>query len=635
MNYNERTQEIFNRADRLKKQKRKRFLRGVTGVGLSAAVLAGVLFLPYPNGGVPSVSKYKDSEYYPLIKTLNGVLNSSANKNNWEALTEGLFWPGVDYNENFTNVGVDEFYPNAGANGPAGVVGAAPNAGADGPAGSSSSNGDYVETTDNQVSGIIEGDLMKRSDKYIYYLSSSVKEDFTEEEKAKSEGYEGTQMTCELIVYSVAGEASQKVGSYTVQSEEGYPFCYYYTAEQMYLSEDCNTVTLVVSAYDTAAKQTRTAIVPLDVSDVGNITQGDISYVSGTHVSSRLADGTLLLVCNFTVNKNVDYSNEAGYVPQAGKKGEMQSLPMEEIILPENANSARYTLVCTFDGEVITSHTAFLSYATNAYVSAQNIYVTRQCSKDNETVTEISRVDYSTGKLVYKGSASVKGSVLNQYSMDEKESVLRVVTTTGKGILTSASLFCVDINTFETVASLENFAPEGETVHSVRFDGNTVNVCTAVQLTDPVFIIDLTDLNDITVKDTGEISGFSTSLRTFKDGTLLGIGYGDSWSFKVELYKESADGVVSVAKYEANCDFSTLYKSYFIDAENGYIGLCVFGYENGESGSFYLLLKYDGEQLVEVGMIPMQTQRQAIVRACLAEEYLYIVSDKDFIVTQP
>ncbi|MBQ9081184.1 MAG: beta-propeller domain-containing protein [Clostridia bacterium] len=50
--------------------------------------------------------------------------------------------------------------------------------------------------------------------------------------------------------------------------------------------------------------------------------------------------------------------------------------------------------------------------------------------------------------MEYKGSAHVKGLVRNQYSMDERNGILRVVTTTNGNFLPNASLFCVDINTF-------------------------------------------------------------------------------------------------------------------------------------------------------------------------------------------
>ena len=101
------------------------------------------------------------------------------------------------------------------------------------------------------------------------------------------------------------------------------------------------------------------------------------------------------------------------------------------------------------------------------------------------------------------------------------------------------------------VAKVERFAPKGETVRSVRFDGDYAYVCTAIQLTDPVFFFDLSDLSNITYKDTGTISGFSTSLVDLGDGFLMGIGVGSlSTTLKVEIYVEGEQGVESYCSYE-------------------------------------------------------------------------------------
>ena len=147
---------------------------------------------------------------------------------------------------------------------------------------------------------------------------------------------------------------------------------------------------------------------------------------------------------------------------------------------------------------------------------------------------------------------------------------------------TSASLYCIDLAKWEVVASVENFAPKGEVVQSVRFDKNYAYVCTAVQLTDPVFFFDLSDLNNITYKETGNIEGFSTSLINLGDGYLLGIGRGDSWSsVKVEVYRESESKVESVCSYEIkNGSYSQNYKSYYVNRDTGMFGFGYYDYED-------------------------------------------------------
>ena len=117
-----------------------------------------------------------------------------------------------------------------------------------------SGNGKYEETTDNQVQGVIEGDIIKRSDKYIYYLAS----DF-------------------LRIYSIEGEDSKLISetelspikfinSYGKEEETNINI---YNCE-MYLSQDCKTINVIGMHWDKHTNVNKTVIVSFDVSDVNN-----------------------------------------------------------------------------------------------------------------------------------------------------------------------------------------------------------------------------------------------------------------------------------------------------------------------------------------------------------------------------
>lgn len=620
MNYENRTEEIFNRAEKVSRARKKRIKITATSLGLAACVAAGcVLFIPYSDAPVAraDLSAYEQSEYYALIKAVDDMFYSASSasnqpRNNWQRLLDNFNF-GLGCGSSFaaddkgTNADMED-YPDSPSGGDASAEGDA----------------SYEETTDNQVEGVIEADLFKRSSDYIYYLHAAD--------------------TCTLQIYSIAGENSALVSEYTIVADEGYNYRSYYNTAEMYLSADCSEIFVITQAYDSEAKHVCTAVIPLDVSDAENVTQGQISYVSGSYISSRMTDGDLLLITQFTINRNPDYDTPSDYLPCAGTAGDMIPFGADEIILPESPTYARYTVVAALSEGEIKSHAAFLSYASGVYVSGDNIYVTRGYYENvavesgrtaNLARTDISCVSHSNGNVKYEGTMSVNGDVLNQYSMDEKDGVLRVATTVTKPIsnensvycTTNASLYCIDIDTLETAAALENFAPDGEEIKSVRFDGDKVYVCTSLLVQDPVFVIDLTDPENISVKDTGEIGGYSVALRKFKDGTLLGMGYDESWGFKAEIYAETADGVDSLAVYKRDCSFSTEYKSYFIDEKEGLIGLCVYDYTSGYK---YLLLRYDGENIVVAGEISVEAYDCGAARACLADGYVYILTGKDF-----
>jgi uncharacterized secreted protein with C-terminal beta-propeller domain len=187
----------------------------------------------------------------------------------------------------------------------------------------------------------------------------------------------------------------------------------------------------------------------------------------------------------------------------------------------------------------------------------------------------------------------------------------------------NCNLYCIDLTNWEIASSVIAFAPDGEEVTSARFDGPTGYICTAevVIMSDPVYFFDLSDIHNITYKHTPVIDGYSSSLVNFGD-YLLGVGFNESRELKVEVYEETADGVAPIAAYERPGWFSQNYKSYYIDRENNILGLAV---ETWRDGTYYLLLHFDGYQLLTVAQIPMSRNYVQNCRADIIDDYLYLL----------
>lgn len=570
------------------------------------------LFIPFKNAP-PDVSAYSDSEYYELIVKLNEITyRKSSHKNNFEKYFGGIFKGAT---------AEDAMEATAGT--------------ADG--------GNYEEVTDNQVEGVIEGDLIKRSSTHIYYLNVE---------------------THTLEVYSIAGEASELVGSYALTGGDDIRYIYSYDLE-MYLSEDCSSVTLVYPYYNKSS-QACVAFESLDVTDPSSITLKNRVRITGAYLSSRLTNGEFLVLTQFYVGYNPDFSDESKFVPQIDVGEGFASIPVGDIISPERLDYARYTVICKLDAQTLAlaDSSAFLSYSDDVYVSRDYTYVTRLYTENTESetdedvtiktsMTEISRMQYSGESFGEVASVTVEGYVKDQYSMDEYDGLLRVVTTTdvseyiesrrsgynetedillvSTGGDTNANLYVIDFASCKTVAEVIAFAPDGEVVQSVRFDGTAAYVCTSVQLTDPVFFFDLSDIGNITVKDTGTIEGFSTSLINMGNGFLLGIGIGsDRTTLKIEVYEETENGVVSVDKHELEyTSYSTDYKSYYIDRENGLVGLGItLNYNNKNATSQimsrYILLHFDGYAIRELLDIPL-VGADSNKRGVYIDGYMYML----------
>ena len=172
-------------------------------------------------------------------------------------------------------------------------------------------------------------------------------------------------------------------------------------------------------------------------------------------------------------------------------------------------------------------------------------------------------------------------------------------------------------------------------MQSVRFEKTNAYVCTAivVTVTDPVYFFDLSDLDNITYKETGIIDGYSSSLINMGDGYLAGIGLEDRTTLKVEIYKETETGVEGFSKYlRQNTDYSTNYKSYYIDRENQLIGLGLYDYSYRQY-SRYILLHFNGRELVLL-MDENLSGANELKRSVYIDGFLYMFGENDFRVVE-
>ena len=592
------------------------------------AILGLYLFIPLKPNTV-DLSVYADSEYSPLIAAIdNYVYKPKQYKNNFKRIINTFSFG---------------FKLAAGSKGEASSPDLEESMG--------SSNNGYVETTDNQVNGVIEADLLKRTETHAFRLGIN----------------QGTDI---LKIYTVNGKNSEEIATLDIPK---------FTDEvsttssgEMYLSLDGKTVT-VIKNYSTKAESqkyttSKVGITSIDVSDLTAPAVKKQVSIDGSYNTSRMVDGKLLLISNYTVRSSeIDYSKPETFVPTITDGDTTKCIEFENIIYPDKLTNLRYTVVSLMseNGLQMLGANALLCYNSDVYVSNENVYVTRDYSITDSfdgsdqrhyfrTLTDISILKYADGTLENNGTVTVDGSIRNQYSMDEYNGHLRVVTSTNDRIYIngpeyvdkatelladkreSASLTVFNLDTNEKIAEVRDFAPEGEEAMSVRFDGDTAYVCTAevVKNTDPVYFFDLSDYTNITYTDTGVIDGFSTSLIQLGDGYLLGIGQENASYNKVEIYEEIDGKVVSVDKYLFQGNYSTDYKAYFIDRESDMFGFAI-EYRTGDGietfEHAYVLLAFNGYELVEVYEISFGKTytNPSRVRVFMIDDYLYFTNDTE------
>ncbi len=514
----------------------------------------------------------------------------------------------------------------------------------------------YIEITDNQVDGVIESDLFKRSDTHIFYSDAGNKR---------------------IYSYKIDGENSTLAAQYQIDEStlNGWDF----TPVEIFLSEDCDTLTVRglfyefnfngEEPYGGVGYNRKTVLLSFDVSKPDRIKLKKKIVLTGEYITSRVIDGKIYFLYNYYWNPyQKDFSDETEFVPQIDTGKGFKSIDMDDIIIPEERTECECTVILRIDEDSlkIEDVKVILMQANEIFVSEHRIFLIDNYLKFIDTVKDgknrvehnrfakIAVISTEKRKLKLLNTFTITGSVEGQYSIDEYDGILRIAASTdlsvwegdvqlenGKPVYgndvsfieygTNAALYCIDSRSGEIVASVKDFAPWGEEITSARFEGNTAYICTAETKTmkDPVYFFDLSDLGNITYIDTGTIDGFSTSLVDLGEGTLLGVGFGKNPNeLKLEVYRKGEGKVDSVCKYTKDgIGYSQDYKAYYIGREQGLFGLAF----RDEKEGFYLLLHFDGteirEVLIEEGFGELHYDA---VRATIIDGYLYIFSFDQF-----
>lgn len=345
---------------------------------------------------------------------------------------------------------------------------------------------------------------------------------------------------------------------------------------------------LSTSLIPEAADQTRLTV--FDVSDASQPTLIDETVVDGQFDSARAIENEIYLVVrnhglpylpdlNIVPNQNEDllsnlnptwrYETRQEYIdrisslnderiPPSIYQRSIQDGPTQPFVrlgwLEEQNSSvslqpASLTSVIKFNLEHLETGPAdVLSYRTSrfgqslTYATADAIYIaTQQYQFSNQVRTAqldsilavqdpstlIHKVDLTSDALQLAATGIVPGSLESQFSLDEHDGYLRVVTTTGTawgGTDWANHLFVLEDtgSQLEQVGSITDLAPT-ERIHSARFDGDRGWMVTFRQ-TDPVFSFDLSDPTNPVVTGELKIPGFSDYLQMIDENHLLAIG---------------------------------------------------------------------------------------------------------------
>ncbi len=348
---------------------------------------------------------------------------------------------------------------------------------------------DY-STTNIQVQGVDEADIVKTDGEYIYLVAGSNVTILKAYPAEEAEVLSQTRMNG-----TVAGVFIN--GNRLVVFEENSSGSY-------------ETLRTFVGVYDVSDRENPVLRRPVSVngSYLNSRMIGDYVYVMVTHPAHCVENEVSLpIICSGdSVEKT--HASDIYYSDAPDSSCGFTT------ILAVNVQN---------DEEEPTHETFLLGPTSSMYVSLNNIYITIPQSGN----TCIYRFHIGGSEIESAADGAVPGYMLNQFSMDEHEGYFRVATTTGRVVgsweqpSSQNHVYVLDMN-LAIVGRLEDLAP-GERIHSARFMGHRCYLVTFRKV-DPLFVIDLEDPYNPEVLGKLKIPGYSDYLHPYDESHIIGVG---------------------------------------------------------------------------------------------------------------
>lgn len=165
------------------------------------------------------------------------------------------------------------------------------------------------------------------------------------------------------------------------------------------------------------------------------------------------------------------------------------------------------------------------SYESSIHVTSDRIYLfSPRWDDQGNATTSVYQFNLNGSDPKLAATGTVPGSLYNPYSADASGGYLRVATSSWQGNATDNGVYVLQQkgDRLNVVGMVDHIAP-GESIYATRFEGDRVFMVTFKQV-DPVWAIDLSKPASPAVVGKLTMPGFSTFLQPIDANTLLGIG---------------------------------------------------------------------------------------------------------------
>lgn len=388
---------------------------------------------------------------------------------------------------------------------------------------SSKASGQEVSSTNVQVQGIDEADIVKTDGEYIYQVVDGRVNIISAKSAEKMEHVASIQFQQTFSPSQLFLDKGQLLII-------GYSYSYETHSTGKKIASD--------SLYAPMNEMTRALV--YDVKDPTKPTLEREISLEGFLSSARKIGSKVYLIANhfpqywlLEDNEKVDlrprYSDSVNL-------DEVTSVTYDEIQYIPGSKEANYTTIAAFDLAEPTQEAKISTYLGSGgqlYMSKENLYLAltnwRSADLREEAFTPSTMI-YKFGinqlDITFQGNTEIAGTVLNQFSMDEHNGFFRVATTEGDSwdeSKPSKNHLIVFDKDLKQVGELTDLA-KGERIYSARFMGDRIYIVTFKE-TDPLFVIDASEPTNPKILGELKIPGFSNYLHPYDENHIIGFGY--------------------------------------------------------------------------------------------------------------
>ncbi|NCB92190.1 MAG: hypothetical protein EOM40_06405 [Clostridia bacterium] len=475
------------------------------------------------------------------------------------------------------------------------------------------SGGDY-SSTNLQVEGVDEGDIIKTDGTYIYAMKSSGSVQIIDAKKLK-------------VIADIPAESDEGQCEYSEM---------YVDKEKLVLVGNLYTSGLQSDNADVyyMAQRYETIMVTYDLSNIDHPQKtGTVTQDGNYRTSRKVGDHVYIFSDYYRYNESF-YGYETAEVARESSMEDVtesksegtdmedtqliprvngELIPEDDIYVPDTIDQCSYLVMSSVNlknPDKVVDQKSLIDSGSQFYITKGSVYVIQNDWGSDQCISNVIRFQLTNGRIRGVSAAALKGELTDTFAINEYDGYLRVLLTDWRGdgrFSNQVNRVYVLDDRMKICGELNNIA-KGETIYSARFMKDTGYFVT-YRNTDPLFTIDLSDPYKPEIIGELKVTGFSEYLHFYGNGKLLGIGWetdpdtGATLGLKLSMYDISDPTKVKeenkiLLKDVMDCTALYDYKRVLVDPEKNIIGFCVGNYSVSEDEyqERYLVFSYDEQK---------------------------------------